>query len=206
MSGDDAEADLVRQAVGGDRAALSQLLLSHYEGLRRHLSGRITADVQRLIRVDDVLQQTFVRAATAIANFQARHPGAFRAWLKTIAENLIRDAEKRLRRERRAASPPAAATDDSGSWRALVDRLAGDSTSPSGRVQQRDSLRCLRVALASLPADQREVIERHYLQEQSLAQIAEVLGRTPDAVRGICYRARRNLRALMGRSSLYFSG
>ena len=67
-------------------------------------------------------------------------------------------------------------------------------------------MRCLQAALASLPEDQREVIQRHYLQDQSFEEIAHALGRTKDAIRGTCYRARRNLRALMGRSSLYFSG
>ena len=53
------------------------------------------------MRADDVLQQTFVRAAQAIGTFEPRHADAFRGWLRTIADNLVRDAEKRRRRERR---------------------------------------------------------------------------------------------------------
>ena len=208
MSADDAESDLLRRAAAGDRAALSQLLLVHYDGLKRHLAGRISSDLQRLICADDILHQTFVRAAQAIGSFQTQPAGSFRAWLKTIAENLIKDAEKRQRRERRAANParPAGSPDEYGSWVALVEKLAGDGTSPSARMQLRDSVRCLQVAMASLPEDQREVIQRHYLQDQSFEEIAQTLGRTKDAIRGTCFRARKNLRALLGRSSLYFSG
>ncbi|MCY2986553.1 MAG: sigma-70 family RNA polymerase sigma factor [Planctomycetota bacterium] len=205
MSADDAESDLLRRAVAGDRGSLSQLLLLHYDGLKRHLAGRIPRDLQQLTRADDILHQTFVRAAQAIGSFQSQPAGSFLAWLKTIAENLIKDAEKRQRRERRAASP-AGLPDEHGSWVALVEQLVGDSTSPSGRIQQRESVRCLQVALASLPEDQREVIQRHYLQDQSFEEIGQALGRTKDAIRGTCYRARKNLRALLGRSSLYFSG
>jgi DNA-directed RNA polymerase specialized sigma24 family protein len=44
----------------------------------------------------------------------------------------------------------------------------------------------MRAALATLPDDQREVIDRHYLQGESHAQIALAMGRTKDAIRGLC--------------------
>ena len=95
---------------------------------------------------------------------------------------------------------------DEPSLAALVERIAGETTSPSGRVHRDDNIRQMRAALASLPADQGEVLRRHYLQDQSLEQIAQAMSKTKDAVRGICYRGRKNLRAIMGQSSLYFSG
>jgi len=64
----------------------------------------------------------------------------------------------------------------------------------------------MRAAIASLPPEQREVVERFYLQTQTLEQIAESTGRTISSIRGSCYRARKNLRSLMGGSSLYYSG
>ena len=98
---EDTELELVRQAAAGDRAALSQLLLIHYDGLERHIRARISDDLKRLLLADDILQQVFVRAAQSIGSYQPRHAGAFRAWLKTIADNLIKDAEKHRHRERR---------------------------------------------------------------------------------------------------------
>jgi RNA polymerase sigma factor (sigma-70 family) len=88
----------------------------------------------------------------------------------------------------------------------LVEKIAGDSIGPYRRVQQREGLRRMQAALASLPDEQREVIHRRYMQEESFEQIAAAMDRTRDGVRGLCYRARKNLRALMGGSSLYFSG
>jgi RNA polymerase sigma-70 factor (ECF subfamily) len=205
MSNGDAEMDLLRQAVAGDRAPLAQLLLLHYDGLRRHIAARISGDLKRLVLADDILHQTFVRAAQGIRAYEPRHQGAFRAWLRTIAENLIRDAEKRRRRERQAPEQRGP-QNGSGSWDALVERIAGDATAPSVKGQRQEAVRRLRAALASLPEDQREVIQRYYLQDQSLEEIAKALGATKDAVRGTCYRGRKNLKALLGRSSLYFSG
>ncbi len=204
MSGECSESELIHLAVAGDRAALSQLLLIHYDGLRRHIAARVSRDLQGLLRPDDVLQQTFVRVAQSISSFQFRHKRAFRAWLETIAENIIKDAAKRRRRERRAIHRPSAGDDSSVA--AVIERVAADCTTPGRRVQRGESIRRMRAAIATLPDDQREVIERYYIQGQTYEQIAEAVGRTKDAIRGVCYRARKNLRAMMGRSSLYFSG
>jgi RNA polymerase sigma factor (sigma-70 family) len=183
----------MQQAIAGDRAALSSLLLEHYDDLHRHISARISNHLQGLVRADDILQQTFVRVAQRIADFEPQHDGAFRAWLKTIAENLLRDAEKRRRRERRAPSELGFGSAGTHPQRGgLVDRLAGDFTTPARRVQRRDNIVHMKAAMQQLPGDQRE--------------IANALGCSKDAARGMCYRARQRLRTHMGRSSLYFSG
>jgi len=207
MSQDQSESDLIHQAVAGDRASLTELLLVHYDGLRRRISGRISGDLQGLISPDDVLHQTFVRAAQRVESFRLRHKGAFRGWLETIADNLIKDAAKRRNRERRApGGVHGQKSADSSSVAALVERIAGDCTTPGGRVQRQENIRRLQAALTTLPDDQREVIQRYYMQDQSLDQIAEAMGRTRDSIRCVSYRARKNLRAIMGGSSLYFSG
>jgi RNA polymerase sigma-70 factor (ECF subfamily) len=207
MSGADEESALVDRAVAGDRAALSQLLLLHFDDLHQHVESRISPRLQGLMRADDVLQQTFLRAARAIATFEVRHPGAFRSWLRTIADNLVRDAEKRRRRERRFPTfrRPAAGGEAEGATPEAMDELAGSMTSPSGRVQRREAVRHLQAALAELPEDQREVLRRRYLLGQSLDEIATATGRTRGAVRGLCFRGRQQLRSVMGQSSLYFS-
>jgi len=208
MSCDGTESDLIHQAVAGDRASLSQLLLIHYDDLRRHIAARISNDLQGLLRPDDVLHQTFVRVTQTIGTFQPRHKGAFRGWIQTIAENIVKDAGKRRRRERRAPGRlnRGPSPGDDSSVAAVVERIAADTTTPGRRVQRSESLRHMRAALATLPDEQREVIERYYMRGQSYEQIADALGRTKDAIRGVCYRARKNLRAVMGGSSLYFSG
>ena len=199
MSAVDSESELVRRAIAGDRTSLSQLLLIHYDELHRHIESRISPNLQGLVRADDLLQQTFVRAAQAIGSFEYRHDDALRGWLRTIADNLLRDAEKRRRRERREL--PAG---DSAAEPAL-NRLIGAHTSPSRRVQRWESIHSMKMAMTQLSTDQQDILRRRYLQGHSLDQIAAATGRTKDAVRGLCFRARKNLRAVMGRSSLYFS-
>ena len=208
MSSGQLESDLLQRAVGGDRASLSQVLLIHYDSLRVHVSRRLSGDLERLVDAEDVLHQTLVRAAGAIGRFEPRQEGTFRAWLKTIADNLIKDTRKKKRRERRVNAPdvpPRDAGKDS-SWAALVEKIAGDVSTPSVKTQRRENARRLRVALAALPDGYREVIERYYLRNESLSEIAEAMGGTKGSIRSTCYRARKRLRELMGQSSMYFSG
>ncbi len=200
----DLEPELIQRAIAGDRAALSQLLFFHHDSLRRHIVHETAGRQLGVMLADDILQQTFVRAAQSIKTFEDREPGSLRGWLKTIATNLIKDARKRRGRERRATSPHASHSDD-GSFLQAVERLTCDHTPPIKRAQRSESIRRMRVAMASLPVEQRDVVERYYLQTQTLEQIAEATGRTIASIRGICYRARKNLRRLMGGSSLYFS-
>jgi RNA polymerase sigma-70 factor, ECF subfamily len=203
------ESTLLEQARVGDRAALSQLLLEYYDDVQRHVEVLLVREAPGVATADDILQQTFVRTALGIRHFEWRGAGSFRGWLKTIAGNLVRDVQKRRRRERRAELPPLPDRQNGPeSWSQSMlglDQFAADSTSPSMRVHHRDRVQRMREAMESLPADQREVIHRYYLQQQSLDEIATEMQRTRDAVRGISHRARQNLRTLLGNSSRYFS-
>ncbi len=183
MSVVESESELVRRAVAGDRASLSQLLLLCYDDLHRHVELRISQNLQSLMRADDILQQTFVRAAQAIQSFEYRHDGALRGWLRTIADNLLRDAEKRRRRERRELMDGASGLEPA------VNRVVGPHTSPSRRVQRWESIDAMKTAMIRLPLDQQEILRRRYLYGESLGQIAAATGRTKDAVRGLCFRA-----------------
>lgn len=204
MSDKSADSALLRQAIAGDRGALSQLLFAHSDAIERHVSHLLSQNPSEALSVEDVLQQTFVRAALSIGGFQERTGSSFGAWLMTIAGNLVRDAQKRRRRERRGiVKDPLGGGDESA--KQGLDQLAAETTSPSMCVHRGESIRRLREAMAQLPPDQREVIQRYYFQHQSLEQVAESMSRTKDTIRGMCYRARLGLRAALGHSSWFFS-
>lgn len=204
MSDVSSESTLIRAAIAGDRVALSQLLFAHAEPLERHISLLLARESLESLALEDVMQQTYVQAARAIANYQERSAHSFGAWLKTIGGNLVRDAQRRRRRERRRIVPDAPAGDVSEAP-AGFGQLEAETTSPSMRVHRGESRARIRTAISELPPDEREVIERHYLQHQTLEQIAQAMDRSKDAIRGLCFRARRRLRDQMGRSSWFFS-
>ncbi len=72
--------------------------------------------------------------------------------------------------------------------------LAADVSSPSLRLRREEQLLEALGALAKLPADQREAIELHHLQELRFAEVAKRMERSKPSVAGLIFRGMRALR------------
>ena len=104
-------AALLRAAAGGDAAAHRELYRLFHRSVRRVAAGFTTLGPAE---VEDVVQETFVRAFRALPRLQ--HPRAFSRWLLTIARHqaagVARAARTRaqaaedLAREAEVAAPP----------------------------------------------------------------------------------------------------
>ena len=58
-------------------------------------------------------------------------------------------------------------------------------------------------AIAELPAEYQQAVQLRLLQGKSLEETAELMGRSPRAVQGLVDRAKKKLRAVLGRLSMY---
>src|SRR5258708_14178982 len=85
---------------GGDERAAAELVRRHARALGRFLAGAgaLAADV------DDLVQETFIRAFRGLGRFRGQCQ--FRTWLMTIGGNVLKDAHRRSRRSR--LGPPGA--------------------------------------------------------------------------------------------------
>jgi RNA polymerase sigma-70 factor (ECF subfamily) len=131
---------------------------------------------------EDATSLVFERALRSLAMFRG---GSFRAWLFTIAHNAVTDAYRR-----RGAVQPFDDTLD----------IADPAPPPEQVALLADERRLLTTALALLPADQRQVIELR-LSGLASTEVAEILGRSPQAVRALQLRATRRLQSLLGTST-----
>jgi RNA polymerase sigma-70 factor (ECF subfamily) len=200
---------LVEAAVRGESSALEQLLLEHFTPLERFLRPRIPADVQRHLGAEDVLQETFAQAFRDIKQFRNFDDGSFLAWLKTIAEHRLADVVKLLGRKKRGGDKQRLSSADvtkSSTAAMLIDIVGHDSHLPDDSAQRHEIEKAVHVALASLPAIQREVIQARFIHGMDVDQIAAQTGRTSAAVRGLIRRGKDNLAEAMGRSSRWLSG
>jgi RNA polymerase sigma-70 factor, ECF subfamily len=120
------------------------------------------------------------------------------AWLKRALANNLADELRKLTTARRDAGRERslqAALDQSHS---NLERLLPDAHgTPSKEVVRAERGFQLAQALAALPEAQRQVIELHHLQGQSLVQVAETLGTTKPAVAGLLHRGFKTLRRLL---------
>jgi RNA polymerase sigma-70 factor, ECF subfamily len=127
---------------------------------------------------EDLTQATFERALAAWPRFDQRR-GSERAWLLTIARNLLTDHHRRDRSRRHEQ---------------LDDALALGYAGPEARAEGSSELL---EALAQLGDREREVLALRYGGDLTGPEVAELLGLSLANVQQITSRALRRLRELL---------
>ncbi|HEV8240843.1 MAG TPA: RNA polymerase sigma factor [Thermoanaerobaculia bacterium] len=165
-----AGADVAAAARNDATARLGGLFDAHHRRLYR-LGLRLLCDAEE---ARDLVQETFLRAASAAARVPDEEPAA-EAWLVRVAINLCRDRHRR-RAVRRAHAAPMPREVAAGDGEAA--RLARWS---------------VRTALLALSPRRRAVVVLHEIEGRTAAEIAALLGTRAVTVRWHLSRARREL-------------
>jgi RNA polymerase sigma-70 factor (ECF subfamily) len=164
-------ARMVERAQDGDREALAYLYL-RYSG---NVYGFVASIVHDEYEAEDVTQQVFTKLMGALSKYQPREV-PFLAWMMTFSRNVAIDHLRRLR------SIPCEDVRDADA----TDR----ATDPIDSV-------CVRDALRSLPAEQREVVLLRHVVGLTPCEIAGRMGRTESSVHGLHHRGRGTMRATL---------
>jgi len=180
---DEAEASrliaLVELARGGDGEAFG-LLYDHYHvAVYRFLYYRVGS----VTLAEDLTSETFFRALRGMASFRWQGKD-FGAWLMTIARNLTMDHFKAGRTRLELATEDMSPHDSS---------IEG----PESTVLASLTNTALLEALKMLPHEQQECLIMRFLQGLSIAETAQVLGRSDGAVKQLQLRGVRNLAKLL---------
>lgn len=170
------EAVIVAQARR-DPAAFAPLYQQYLDPVYRYCYRRLGSREA----AEDATSLVFERALRSLPSFRG---GSFRAWLFAIAHNAITDAYRR-----RGVEPLGEGFE-----------IEDPAPLPEQVALLADEQRLLATALALLPKDQRQVIELR-LSGMPSVEVAEILGRSPQAVRALQLRATRHLQALLATSS-----
>ena len=125
---------------------------------------------------EDIASEVWLDAAAALGRFEGNEV-AFRRWLFTIARRRLIDFRRREGR-RRAVQGPAEAWGPSGA----VD-------DPEARVLAASETDAAVALLASLPADQAEVVLLRVIAGLGVADVAGIVGKKPGTVRVLQHRA-----------------
>src|SRR6266852_3246610 len=88
------DAALIAAWQGGDEQAAAELVRRHARALAGFLSGAGAPEAD----LDDLVQETFIRAFRAVGKFRGQC--LFRTWLLTIGGNVLKDAGRRWARHK----------------------------------------------------------------------------------------------------------
>jgi RNA polymerase sigma-70 factor (ECF subfamily) len=165
---------VVAAARAGAEWALAALYREFHPGLLRYLRAQEPNDGE------DLVTETWLDAAAGLDRFQGDE-WAFRRWLFTIARRRLID--HRRRRER---------TPHSGAGLDALGGLPGADDTEGAVLAAGDTETAL-ARIAALPPDQGEVILLRVLAGLDVADVADVLGKKPGAVRVLQHRALQRL-------------
>jgi RNA polymerase sigma-70 factor (ECF subfamily) len=165
---------LMAAYAAGDQAAFRELFTRYAPLLTRVVRAQVGSDEE----CRDIVQQTFLQLHRARRDYRAGEP--LRPWLFTIAYNLCRDRWRAHGHRKEVpiehAPPPV------------------DTTTASDLLQQHQRAARLREALATLPPEQRQVVEMHWFAGLPLPEVATALGASLSAVKVRAHRAYEKLR------------
>jgi RNA polymerase sigma-70 factor (ECF subfamily) len=188
--------DVLRRAMGGDQAALVELLVDEQPRLDARIGRKLPRSLSRVISSEDLLQEVFRRAFQGVSAFiPAGEPQcSFQAWLGTIADNAVRDALRRHRTAKRGGGHGPELGADRSSVVALVDLVAVHDRTASRSFSRVEMAAAMQEAIGRLRDDDRECLTMRYLNGMPVADVAEQLNRTETAAQKLCLRALDRLR------------
>lgn len=143
----------------------------------------------------DIVQHTLMDASRQLEQFRGSTDAELKAWLKKALLNDLHDHLRKFTGDGRNADLEIPLFNSS---RRVADWLSDSQTSPSSRAARQEEALRLAEALARLPEDQRTAVELHLLQEHSLKETAERMGRSFGSVASLIHRGVEGLRREFG--------
>jgi RNA polymerase sigma-70 factor (ECF subfamily) len=177
--------DFLDRIHKGDQRAFSLLFASHRRRLAVLIHYRLGSELRSYVEVDDILQETWLRAFREIDAFRHRGTGSFMRWLSTIVQHVITDHARHYGRQKRRSGQPIPLRSDSN-----PNGLEPvDPETPSRLLASKEGIEDLLRKLDALPADYRQVILLAKIEGLASSEIAQQLGRTREATALLLHRA-----------------
>jgi RNA polymerase sigma-70 factor (ECF subfamily) len=186
--------ECLAKAAGGDAASWRLLLDRHHDRLRRMVAVRLDPRLQGRIDPSDVLQETYLEAATRLADYLREPDLPFHLWLRLVAGDRL----AKLHRRHLGTQMRDAGREVSLAWLAppeissavLAAELAAGGDRPSEAAVRAERQRRLQEVLEQMDPLDREVLALRHFEQLSNAEAAAAMGVSEQAAK------KRHLRAL----------
>jgi RNA polymerase sigma-70 factor, ECF subfamily len=191
----DADALLVDRVKRGDQKAFEMLVVKYQRRIERLISRMVRDDGL----VQDIAQETFIRAYRAIPQF--RGDSAFYTWLYRIAVNTAKKALVDMKRDPIVLESTLAGHDD-GEEPSRVEHTLTDGETPDAVLASKEIAATVNAAIDALSEELRQAVVLREIEGLSYEEIAVVMNCPIGTVRSRIFRAREaiatRLRPLLG--------
>jgi RNA polymerase sigma-70 factor (ECF subfamily) len=161
---------LVERAQAGDRDALEELYLIHFDRIYSYLH----MNVGNRHDAEDLTTQTFLKMLEAIGRFRWQ-AAPFSAWLFRIAHNLAMDHFRASRRWQPEEEVP--------------EPLGSEEPSAEAAALHSIGRQSMLELIEGLSAEQQQVLTLKFVFNFSNGEVATILGKTEGAIKSLQHRA-----------------
>jgi RNA polymerase sigma-70 factor (ECF subfamily) len=180
---------LVERTVAGDQKAFELLVLKYQRRIER-LIGRMVRDTDL---VEDIAQETFIRAYRALAQF--RGEAQFYTWLYRIAVNTAKKALVDLKRDPLVSENALRGGGDDEDETSSVENELTTAETPETVLAAKEIAATVNSAMEALPEELRQAVTLREIEGLSYEEIAEVMNCPIGTVRSRIFRAREAISA-----------
>ncbi len=188
MTDADTDALLVERVKRGESRAFELLVIKYQRRIER-LIGRMVRDPHH---VQDIAQETFIRAYRAMPSF--RGDSAFYTWLYRIAVNTAKKALVDMRRDP-VIGESALYSGDDGEEPSRPEAVLSDGETPDAVLASKEIAAAVNEAVDNLSEDLRQAVTLREIEGLSYEEIAEVMNCPIGTVRSRIFRAREAIAA-----------
>jgi RNA polymerase sigma-70 factor (ECF subfamily) len=178
---------LVERTVAGDQRAFELLVLKYQRRIQR-LIGRMVRDVDL---VEDIAQETFIRAYRALHQF--RGDAQFYTWLYRIAVNTAKKALLELKRNPTVSESFFKNGEDDETNFSGSEPTTEDT--PESVFAANEIAAVVNAAMEALPEDLRQAVTLREIEGLSYEEISVVMNCPIGTVRSRIFRAREAISA-----------
>lgn len=169
---------LVGRAQRGDTGAVEALYQRYAQSVYRYIYYRVSSTAD----AEDLTAEVFVKMVEGLPAY--RITGApFEAWLYRIAAARVIDYRRRSQRRPQAE---------------LTENLADSTMLPEEEIQRIQEVETLRQAFSQFNDEEQTLLILRFVERKSHQEVAEVLGKSPAAVKSMQHRTLLRLASLLG--------
>ncbi|MBZ0299277.1 MAG: sigma-70 family RNA polymerase sigma factor [Anaerolineae bacterium] len=169
---------VIKRASQGDAAAITTLYEAHVDAIYRYIFYRVPTGAD----AEDLTAEVFLKMVEGLPGYT--FTGApFETWLYRIAAARIADFYRRANRQPQSE---------------LTEFLTDGLPLPEEHIQQNQEIDILRQALQQFSEEEQTILILRFVERKSHKEVADILGKTANAVKAAQHRTLVQLAALLG--------
>ena len=145
-------------------------------------ASRMSSALRANREPEDAAQDVLLALSRDFHTYRGPPDRSFFKWVFVIADHTLKDLADHVGAQKRKQIEPT----------------VGTQTTPSQAAMRIESIVRLRDAISRLPDDYRTVVALYKLESRDVAEVAQIMGRTENAVRVLYCRALKELRSSLG--------